>query len=205
MSKHWNPAGQSVAKRPSRIRRDPVRIEPLRVLTKAEIEKAENRARELEIWGGVTGILITGIAIAVIAIGVSLATIFFDRPAAALDSDRFEQCYATAGPNCVVDGATIHIHDQNLRIAGIDVPRIQDSACPDERSRGIAAAVRLAALLNSGKVTASREFRDDYGRDVRTVKVNGEDVGVTLIDEGLARLSDGSKVDWCASSSSEAS
>ena len=176
-----------------------MRIEPVRTLSKAEIERAEARAREREIWGGVGGIVLFSLAIAALIVGVGGATFLQFRSSTPVDTERFEQCYASAAPNCVVDGDTIHIHDEKVLIAGIDAPRIQDSACPDERTKGIAAAVRLVALLNSGKVTASRESPDDYGRSVRTVKVRGEDVADTLIAEGLARRFDGTAIDWCSS------
>ncbi len=51
--------------------------------------------------------------------------------------------------------------------------------------------MRLADLLNSGKVTVSTPFRDPYGRVVRKVQVGGDDVGKTLIDAGVAREYDG--------------
>ena len=195
---------QTVAGRPSRIRRATVRIEIVRPMTKAEIEKAEARARELEIWGGVGGILLFGLGIAALTVGVSVATILYERPDAPTPSARFDQCYTASGPNCVVDGDTIKVAGTKITIAGIDTPQIQDAVCGDERTKGIAAAVRLAALLNGGKVTIGRAFHDDYGREVRKVKVDGDDVGNAMIGAGVAREFDGSKPDWCAPPDEEA-
>ena len=198
VSKHWNPGPQRATVRRSRIRRDPVRIETVRPMTKAEIEKAEARARELEIWGGVGGVVLFGLGIAALTVGISVATILYERPDAPAPSARFDQCYTASGPNCVIDGDTIEVAGTKLKIAGINAPRIQDAACGDERTRGIAAAVRLAGLLNGGRVAIGRAFHDDYGREVRKVKVDGDDVGNAMIDAGVAREFDGSKPDWCA-------
>jgi endonuclease YncB( thermonuclease family) len=190
---------KTVAVRPSRIRREPVRLQNIAPpLSKAELEKAVARSRKLEVWGGVGGVLLFGAGLAVAIVGISAATIFRDSdPAAAAQAARFVQCYSTDGSNCVLDGGTVYVAGEKVAIAGIEAPQIQDAQCDDERNRGIGAAVRLADLLNSGKVTVSRSFRDSYGRDVRKVKVNGEDVGAAMIDAGVAREYDGKQPDWC--------
>lgn len=190
--------------RPSRIRRDPVRLETARPLTKAELEKAEARARELEIWGGVGGIALFGLGIAALVIVIGTVTIFYERAATPPQSPRFDQCYSADGPNCVLDGDTIRVSGQKVAIAGIAVPQIRDAQCPEERTRGIGAAVRLAALLNGGKVSIGRAFHDDYGREVRKVKVDGDDVGNALIDAGVATEYDGTKQDWCGAPEDDA-
>jgi len=194
---------KTVAVRPSRIRRDPVRLENIRPMTKAELEKAEARSRELEIWGGVGGIALFGLGIAALVIVIGTVTMLYVHPAAPAESTSFDQCYTGNGPNCVVDGNTIHVWGEKVTIAGIAAPQIQDAACPDERSRGIDAAVRLAGLLNGGKVTVAPPFRDEYGREVRKVKVDGDDVGNAMIDAGAAREYDGRKQDWCTPADDE--
>jgi endonuclease YncB( thermonuclease family) len=196
VSKHWKPGKKTVTLRPavrqSRIRREPVRLEP-----QVDPVKAEARAREREMWGGVAGVLLFAVALAVLVVGVSVATLFHEDRAAAARALRFGQCYNAEGPNCVLDGATIYVARQKVTIAGVEAPQIQDARCDAERSRGIDAAVRLADLLNSGKVTVGAPFRDAYGRAVRKVQVNGEDAGGTLITAGVAREYDGSPQGWC--------
>ncbi len=145
------------SQRPSRIRREPVR---LRLEPDTDPVKAEAKAREREMWGGVTGVLLFAAALAVLVVGVSAATIFRDDPAAAARAARFGQCYNASGPNCVLDGATIYVARQKVTIAGVEAPQIQDARCDAERNRGIDAAVRLADLLNSGKVSVSAPFGD---------------------------------------------
>jgi micrococcal nuclease len=193
VSKPWNPARNTVAVRPSRIRRQPVALSESPV----ESAKAQARSDEREIWGGVAGVLLMAAAVVVLTVGVSLATIFHDDPGAAARAARFEQCYNAEGRNCVLEGDTIYVGGEKVEIAGIAAPHIQGAQCEAERSRGIAAAVRLAELLNGGKVTVGRAFRDDYGRAVRKVQVDGEDVGETMISAGLARDYVGDSPEWC--------
>ena len=191
MSKHWKqPVRKSVAVRPSRIRRDP----PARAKTPAELQAEEAAKREQELWGGVTGVVIFALAIAAVAVAIGALTYSRYHPAS---KARFHQCY-NGGADCVLDGDTMYFERQKLDIAGIETPAIQGSQCEIERNRGIDAAVRLAALLNSGEVTVSTPFRDQYGRVVREVQVGGKDVAKAMITAKVAREYLGEKRDWCA-------
>ena len=187
-----------VAVRASRIRREPVRLEPVREMSAAELRRAEARARDREMWGGVAGMAMFAAAIAAAAVAIGVATFFRYDPNAAAKAARFEQCYAAEGGNCVVDGDTIYVGGEKMQIAGIEAPPIQDAKCDAARTRGIDATTRLADLLNSGNVTVSRAFRDFTGRSVRHVLVNGDDVGKTMIDAGIAREAGTPAPDWCA-------
>lgn len=201
MSKPWKPAGKAVQARPSRIRRDPVRLAPVRELTRAEIEKAEAREREREVWGGVAGVVLFAALIAAVILGIGAATFSrFALGAKVAKAPAFGQCYNSAGGDCVFDGGTIRVHGEKVAIAGIDAPAIQGARCEAERTAGIAAAVRLADLLNSGKVSVGRTFADAQGRAERRVLVNGEDVAGVLADAGLVREPGDDSEGWCASS-----
>jgi micrococcal nuclease len=191
VSKHWKPRRQPVALRPSRIRREPVRLEP-----QLDPVKVEARAREREMWGGVAGVLLFAAALMVLAVGISAFTLFRDDAAATARARLFGQCYNT-GPNCVLDGDTIYVRGEKVDIAGVQAPAIEAARCPDERSRGIDAAVRLADLLNRGKISVGPAFRDPFGRAVRKVQVDGEDVGRTMIAAGLAHEYDATSPGWC--------
>ena len=195
MSKHWNPGKKTVvlepAARPSRIRREPVRRP-----SEAELKRVEVSSREREMLGGVTGILIFALALAVLIIGVSIATVFRDDPDAAARARHFGQCFNEFGPNCVVDAGTVRIGGQTVAIAGMQAPSIQGAQCEAERTRGISAAVGLAALLNSGPVSLGGTSRDPNGREVRSVQVGGRDVGEAMVSMGLAR-DYASSGNWC--------
>ena len=169
-----------------------MRIEPAVSLAKAEAISSER-----EVWGGVAGVLLFAGALVVLAVGISAATIFHDDPAAAAREARYGQCY-NSGPNCVIDGGTIRVAGRKVAIAGVEAPGIPDARCEAERARGIDAAVRLADLLNTGKVTVGGPLRDASGREVRKVRVGGEDVGAALVDAGVVGSSDGTPQDWCS-------
>ena len=192
MSKHWNPAKPRVALKPSRIRRDPVRL----VSDVPATRKKRAYSSEREMWFGMTGVVLFASAIAVVIVGISVATFTRDDPGAAARAGRFGQCYDSDGPNCVLDGDTIYVRGRRVEIAGIEAPRIQGSGCADERTRGIDAAVRLADQLNGGQVTLGVPFRDPSGRAVRMVEVNGSNLGEQMIAAGLARRA-GDPQGWC--------
>lgn len=150
-----------------------------------------------EIWGGIAGVVLIAVALAVAILGISIATIFHDDSGAADSAGRFGQCLTEYGPNCVVDGDTIHVGGVTVVIAGIEAPAIEDARCSDERNEGIQAAVRLADLLSSGEVVVSPAFRDEFGREVHKVQVKGDDVAGKMVGEGLVRRYDGLNRGWC--------
>ena len=200
MSRLWNPRKQTVAldgapaPRVSRIRREPVRK-----LSEADIARADATKREREVWGGVTGMVLFALALATIIIGTAVATVFSGDPDADAKARHFGQCFNEFGPNCVLDAGTIRANGETVRIAGMEVPQIQGAQCEAERSRGIDAAVRLANLLNSGKVTLGATSTDPSGREVRSVEVGGRDVGQAMVSMGLAQNYD-SATSWCGNS-----
>jgi len=106
----------------------------------------------------------------------------------------------------IVDGDTIdlgwrlRLERARYRLAGIDTPETRGARCPGERSRGKAAAERLRSLVAGGGLSLSvHHARDRYGRGVASLTRGGQDVGRTLIDEGLARPYDGRsrRKSWC--------
>jgi micrococcal nuclease len=111
----------------------------------------------------------------------------------------FSFCHTGGGYNCVVDGDTLYLEGVKIRIADIDAPETHDPKCADEKSLGDRATQRLISLVNSGDVTLAPIDRDEdgYGRKLRIVKVDGESVGETLVDDGLARWYAGGRRPWC--------
>lgn len=111
----------------------------------------------------------------------------------------FGYCYSGGGANCVVDGDTFWIGGEKVRIADIDAPETHPSRCDEEARLGDAATEKLRALLNSGPVTMTSidRNRDVYGRLLRNVAVNGQDVGEALVSAGLAREWTGHREPWC--------
>ena len=111
----------------------------------------------------------------------------------------FSFCHTGGGYNCVVDGDTIWLEGQNIRIADIDAPETHEYGCSEEKALGDRATQRLIQLVNSGSVTLSSIDRDEdtYGRKLRLVSVNGANVGEILVNEGLARYYESGKRPWC--------
>ena len=188
MSKHFTPParGQKVTVRRS-IRREPV---PL-------AKKPEPRSDEVETLMGMAGVLSVTAARVALIVGIAWVTYSRFDPAAAAEAKRFAQCYNWNGPNCVIDGDTIQVNHEAVEIAGLEAPRINGSRCEAERTRGIEAAVRLADLLNSGAVNVSAPIRDPSGREVRNVKVKGEDVRFAMLEAELARQPGTISRKWC--------
>lgn len=113
--------------------------------------------------------------------------------------EQFHFCHTGGGTNCVVDGDTIWLQGENIRIADIDAPETHEYGCASEKALGDRATRRLLQLVNGGPITLRSIERDtdSYGRKLRLVLVNGTSVGDTLVSEGLARYYEGSKRPWC--------
>ena len=111
----------------------------------------------------------------------------------------FGTCKWGGGRNCVVDGDTLFVGGAKVRIANIDAPETHEYGCPAELALGERSANRLRALVNSGTVRLRAADRDVdvYGRRLRTVEVDGVDVGEVLVSEGLARPYHGGRKPWC--------
>jgi endonuclease YncB( thermonuclease family) len=111
----------------------------------------------------------------------------------------FSLCGGATRFNCVVDGDTFWFRGEKIRIADIDAPEISPPRCAREAELGEAAKLQLLALLNDGRFTLERGWRDEdrYGRKLRTVKRDGHSLGERLVAEGLARRWDGARRPWC--------
>lgn len=126
----------------------------------------------------------------------------FDSPAATRADTvtyRFSLC-SGAGGTCVIDGDTIRIEGQSIRIADIDTPEVRDYACQYEKTLGDRATLRMLALVNQGPFALSRwDDRDEdvYGRKLRVLSRDGQSLGLMLVAEGLARPWDGARRSWC--------
>jgi len=92
---------------------------------------------------------------------------------------------------CVVDGDTVWIEGEKIRISEIDTPEM-DGRCPAERALALRAQARLVELLNAGPVQFERVGTDRYGRTLARFGAVSE----TLIREGLAHRWP-SRKGWC--------
>jgi endonuclease YncB( thermonuclease family) len=94
-----------------------------------------------------------------------------------------------AGQASVVDGDTLDIHGQRIRIADIDAPE-HNQLCDDANGAhymcGGMAANQLAHFIGQRPVICSPLYNDRWGRAVAFCSVEGQDLGEWLVKNGMA-------------------
>lgn len=105
----------------------------------------------------------------------------------------------TNDKTCVVDGDTVWLHGQNLRLMDFDTPEPQTGICGGEFEVALAhqASARLLELLNTNDWTVETFGTDRYGRTLATIRIDDVDVGDILIAENLARRWPDGDEWWC--------
>lgn len=100
----------------------------------------------------------------------------------------------------VVDGDTIIVRGERIRIEGINAPELKGD-CYAEGVLARRARSRLMELLEAAKIDIERNGIDRYRRTLATVTVGGSAVGDILMREGLARKwvqrHNGQQEPWC--------
>ncbi len=93
-----------------------------------------------------------------------------------------------AGVASVIDGDTLEIHGQRIRLHGIDAPESQQLCRLDGKSWqcGEVAANALADKIARRSVTCEDLGRDRYKRIIARCAVAGEDIGAWMVSQGLA-------------------
>lgn len=76
-------------------------------------------------------------------------------------SVAFQNCATGTRQACVVDGDTIWLDGQKIRIADIDTPEVSEPRCSTELALGNRATARMLELINEGPF----ELRGWPGRD----------------------------------------
>jgi hypothetical protein len=193
VSKHWTPPQHSAKLRPSRIRRDPLLVPAPPQADK----KSQWTSLEWERRFAMAGILLFAVAIAVVTMAVSAMTVGFGLGAPPANAQQFGRC--DSGSDCVVDGETLRMAGETVKLAGIYAPQIAGARCVVEQQRGVKALDRLTQMLNSGKVTLGGAVRGADGSARRTVMIDGKDVAAAMIATGLVRADDGERHGWCGS------
>jgi len=89
----------------------------------------------------------------------------------------------------VIDGDSLVIHGQHIRLHGIDAPETEQT-CLDVNARfwdcGKAATAHLKTIVAGKIVTCIPVDRDVYGRTVATCSVDDIDLGGAMVSAGLA-------------------
>jgi len=161
---------------------------------------ATKRRREgwpLPVRLGIPLVAVAGIAVAMIANrGPPEAA---QQKAQATTPITFSMC-GRERFTCVVDGDTIWLKGQNLRLQSYDTPEPYDGICGGAAEVALAkkASARLLQLLNGNPITVETFGLDNTGkRTLATVRINGRDVGDILIAEKLARRWPDGEEWWC--------
>ena len=100
----------------------------------------------------------------------------------------------------VIDGDTVELAGETVRLLGYDTPETFRPGCMGEKHKGLLATNRLKELVGSGAIirVAWTDERDRYDRRLASVTIDRRDVGAILIAEGLARSYEGGRRgSWC--------
>ncbi len=95
---------------------------------------------------------------------------------------------ALSGLPHVIDGDSINIGDQRIRIHGIDAPEGRQTCVRDGVTWlcGQEAGQRMRALVRGSEVRCEGIDQDRYGRIVAKCFAGGRDVGEAMVFEGMA-------------------
>ncbi len=93
-----------------------------------------------------------------------------------------------AGVASVIDGDTIEVHGQRIRLHGIDAPESRQLCRQDRKpwQCGKDAANALARKIARRPVTCEDLGRDRYMRIISRCTVAGEDINAWMVSQGLA-------------------
>ena len=95
---------------------------------------------------------------------------------------------APSTPARVIDGDTIDISGQRIRLHGIDTPEAKQT-CQREGVTwlcGAEATKTLKELIGSSDVSCTERDRDRYGRIVAVCQANGVDLNAAMVLSGMA-------------------
>lgn len=87
--------------------------------------------------------------------------------------------------NCVVDGDTVWLDGEKIRLVNIDAPEVK-ARCPAEGRRASAATQELAFLLHRQPIRVHRRGEDRFGRTLAALSTPAGDVGDLLVRRDLA-------------------
>lgn len=132
-----------------------------------------------QVFGGEEGV-IYGMGRIAFVLGLALSLSLFGTPVEASD---------LTGRASVIDGDTIEIRGQRIRLYGIDAPE-SGQLCKDAGGKpyrcGQVAALALDEKIGSTTVRCEQRDVDRYGRAVAICRVGDVDLGAWMINQGLA-------------------
>ncbi len=150
-------------------------------------------------WNNPMKSLLTGLISAAVLLG-AISPVSYGEAAQSARTSGYPKCASGARYNCVVDGDTLWINGQKVRVADIDAPEISTPKCASELALGNRATERLIELVNEGPFQLHAwpgRDTDRYGRKLRVLVRDGRSLGDRLVSEGLARTWSGRREPWC--------
>ena len=120
---------------------------------------------------------------------VSLALFVAPAVAAVADWQLAQSQTEITGRASVIDGDTLEIHGQRIRLHGIDAPESAQLCRRGDGAQwrcGQQAALVLQDHVGAHPVTCVRRDTDRYGRIVARCSVGGTDINAWLVAEGWA-------------------
>ena len=160
----------------------------------------KRRRQRHSIYPLAAAVLVATFAVGIVVTNDPIASASMTQLASIASIPRFKVCTGPVPRTCVVDGDTIWLEGEKIRIADIDTPEIGEAKCRSQHDRGILAPDRLAGLLNEGKfdvIPGGGRNEDQYGRKLRVLTRDGLSLGNVLVSEGLARTWSGQREPWC--------
>jgi micrococcal nuclease len=146
-------------------------------------------------------LLAAGVFALVLIAGLFVIPALGDNPARAEPAEPARVEVSTHNIR-VIDGDTLEdmSADITYRLVNIDTPETGSRArCAAERDLGDRATRTARALITNARAFETRPTGriDRYGRTIAYVRVDGRDLGETLIADGLARPWRGRREPWC--------
>ncbi len=105
-------------------------------------------------------------------------------------------CGSAKRITCVVDGDTIWIEGEKIRLEGFNSPEV-NGRCEREKDLAKKATDELQAILSSEPISITRNGRDRYKRTLATISNSQGDIGALMIAKGVAHKWRGRKESWC--------
>lgn len=139
-------------------------------------------------YGGRSGWIGTAVSIvAVIGVSFALANCSVEaaKERAADQTATTADANQIAGVASVVDGDTIEIHGQRIRLSGFDTPE-SGKRCGDTNVYQ-SASLALSDFIANRTVTCAPTRTDQYDRVVATCSVGGTDLGDYMVFQGWGR------------------
>jgi micrococcal nuclease len=103
-----------------------------------------------------------------------------------------------AAATVAIEGDTIKVEGEQIRLIGVDTPETGQARCERERRAGEEAKRFTAMALARGPVRIDRVGRDRYGRTLARVWIGNLELARMLISAGHGRAYQGEgRQPWC--------